>query len=122
MIKQCPECGEEKKFVLRKDTGKYRPKCADCHKKYCVNANLKNNYGITLEDYDRMFEEQNGKCAICDTEEYGGTGYRFSVDHNHTTGTVRALLCGNCNTGIGLLQEDPAVLAAAIPYLSKHKE
>ena len=56
-------------------------------------------YGITIEDYDRMYEEQGGRCAICRTDQPGGAGERFSVDHDHETGKVRGLLCNNCNTG-----------------------
>ena len=40
-------------------------------------------YGITIEDYDRMLEEQGGRCAICRTDTPGGSGSRFAVDHNH---------------------------------------
>jgi hypothetical protein len=70
-----------------------------------------------------MLKEQGGCCAICKvTENYKGhTGYRkdwsFSVDHCHTTGKVRGLLCNQCNRGIGMLQDDTNILKAAINYL-----
>lgn len=85
------------------------------------NRHLKRMYDITLEEYRSMVEVQNNCCAICGyhtTKEYGG----LVVDHNHETGKVRGLLCKNCNTGIGLLQEETIVLTNAIKYLIKHNE
>ena len=79
----------------------------------------KNKYGITIEDYDRMLEDQGGRCAICRTNDPGGSGSRFAVDHDHKTGKVRGLLCTNCNTGIGLLQDDVLILEQAIRYLNE---
>ena len=58
---------------------------------------------------------QDGKCAICQTEEPGIKG--FCVDHNHVTGKLRGALCGNCNRGIGLLQDNPEVVQRAADYL-----
>lgn len=74
-------------------------------------------YGITIEEYNKLLEEQDGCCKICG--KYF-TEYKrdFSVDHNHTTGKVRGLLCNSCNTGIGLLGEDIDILIKAIKYLS----
>ena len=79
-------------------------------------ASLKKNYGITLEDYDRMFVDQDGLCAICRKD--GGKAFVLSVDHCHETGLVRGLLCGSCNFGIGQFQHDPALLASALAYLN----
>ena len=75
-------------------------------------------FGITADDYYRMLEEQGGVCAICGSDEpRGRSKVKFSIDHCHTTGKVRGLLCGPCNTGIGHLKDDVTVLAAAIDYL-----
>ena len=79
--------------------------------------NLKRRYGITLAEYDQMFEDQNGKCAICGTTEPGGRNGRFHVDHNHVTGVVRGLLCHHCNTALGKFGDDEATLQRAIDYL-----
>lgn len=73
------------------------------------------NYGLRLGQYDEMLTAQNGVCAIC-----GGvnkSGKRLAVDHCHETGEVRGLLCTNCNTAIGKLGHDQALLRAAIQYL-----
>ena len=86
---------------------------ADSYKK-----NLKRNFGLTLEDYDRMLQAQEGRCVCGKTE--GDRGYyRLHVDHDHDTGEVRGLLCGSCNRGIGLLGEDPKLLRLLADYLER---
>jgi hypothetical protein len=71
-------------------------------------------YGITEEIYDRFFEAQNGCCAICrKPSDYK----RLAVDHDHLTGTVRGLLCQDCNLGLGLFKDNPESLLTAIIYL-----
>jgi len=81
---------------------------------------LQQLYGITHEDYERMLEEQKGKCAICGTDKPRRKGrLYFSVDHCHDTGKVRGLLCDFCNNGIGRLNDDPALLRKAIEYLER---
>jgi hypothetical protein len=84
---------------------------------------LQKNFGIDLADYQRMFVEQEGACAICrqpETEKRNGKAKWLAVDHDHTTGAVRGLLCVACNTGIGKLGDDPARLRAAATYLESH--
>ncbi len=83
-----------------------------------VEVNLRRNYGITLADYDRILDDQNNGCAICGkTPEENKQ--RLAVDHNHTTGEVRGLLCKNCNTAIGLLGDNPSTLRLATRYLEE---
>ncbi len=76
-------------------------------------------YGITEEEYNVMFLEQNGKCGICGTHQ-SKFKIGFAIDHCHETGKVRGLLCGNCNRAIGLLQDDIENLRCAILYLNKN--
>lgn len=78
-------------------------------------------YGITIEEYDRMLAAQGGRCAICESTEPGGpaNSKRFAVDHDHTTGAVRALLCMSCNTRIGLLEQQ-VWMTVAVQYLAEH--
>jgi hypothetical protein len=81
------------------------------------------NYKCTPEAYQMMVEAQGGKCAICNSPEvttHKGRLRQLSVDHDHLTGRIRALLCGACNTGLGSLQHDPTFLEAAIAYLDAH--
>jgi len=72
-------------------------------------------------DFDRMLKEQDGKCAICGETDPRGRG-GFHVDHCHKTEKIRAILCHNCNLGIGNLQHDPRILRAALEYLLKHSD
>lgn len=142
----CTRCGLHKARELfytwrdrRKGTGLYyRAKCRQCmgaEQNERIRRNgrspesrradrdrwLRKKYGITLDEYERRLAEQDGRCAICRTDEPGGpTGNSaFPVDHDHATGRVRGLLCFPCNTAIGLLREDPVLFAAAAAYLGK---
>lgn len=84
--------------------------------------NLKQLYGIDDTDYDRMLVEQGGCCAICGSKDHKNSRTKyFAVDHCHSTGVVRGLLCNSCNKGIGLLQDNPEVLKAAAGYLERQK-
>lgn len=87
---------------------------------------LKRFHGITLLDYKKMLEEQNGLCAICGKEETR-RDFRYNnlidlaVDHDHKTGKVRGLLCSNCNKAIGVFQDNTELLQSAINYLNRNK-
>jgi hypothetical protein len=89
-------------------------------------ANRRNNLkrrGLVLEDYDRMFAAQDGKCMICH-QPYGGgqkAAARLHADHDHQTGKHRDLLCNNCNRGLGYFKDDPALLRAAAAYIDRHR-
>lgn len=84
------------------------------------DSRLRSQFGITLAQYRDMEAAQDSKCAICG--EKCKTGRSLAVDHNHSTGEVRGLLCANCNRAIGLLQEDPDRLAAAAMYLLRFQD
>lgn len=88
---------------------------------------LRINYGITSKQYDRMLEEQNGVCACCgqpETRKAAGRNARIYsdrvaplvVDHDHAKGNVRALLCGDCNTALGNMKEDPERIKKLLAY------
>lgn len=76
-------------------------------------------YGLTPEQYAEMLEEQGGVCAICGTDEWPGKGNRPHVDHDHSTGRVRGILCSHCNHGLGKFRDDPERLRAAAEYLER---
>lgn len=67
-----------------------------------------------------MLARQNGRCAICNREPFG-RWTTFYIDHDHTTGKVRGLLCQKCNAGIGLLMDSIPILFLAIRYLTNHE-
>ena len=86
------------------------------------NASLVHHYGITIETYESMLEEQGHKCAICGNADSGRSNTdALAVDHDHRTGAIRGLLCHPCNSGIGLLKDDATVLTAAAEYLRRNK-
>jgi|ERR1700722_2869675 len=80
-------------------------------------------YGISPKKYAEMLLEQKGCCAICEKPEtriLRGVVQTMCIDHDHSTGKVRALLCNSCNSGIGMLQEDPNLMIRAAAYIRKH--
>ena len=78
-------------------------------------SKLKAQYGMTVEAYDAMLEVQGGVCKICSANPEKGR--RLSVDHCHTTGRIRGLLCSNCNLAIGSMRDNPLFLESAAQYL-----
>jgi hypothetical protein len=76
-------------------------------------------YGITPDQYEAMLVAQQGKCAICRKMPSSKRWY-LSVDHCHTTGKVRELLCNKCNTALGLFEDDADALRAAVAYVERH--
>lgn len=81
--------------------------------------NLRVHFGLTVEQYTAMVEAQNGVCAICGKPESHPRKKNLAVDHCHTTGKIRGLLCNSCNTGIGLLKEDERLFLRTIEYLKQ---
>ena len=97
----------------RQDYTKHREAYRTAGRKH----NLKKHYGMSLEDYDKKYRDQRGRCAICPrpTRKRG-----LVVDHCHRTNVVRALLCNRCNTGLGAFDDDPKLLCRALNYLRKY--
>ena len=89
------------------------------------DAHLRRTYGIQIEEYNRLLTEQDGVCAVCQktetTKHQNGKTTSLCVDHCHSTGRVRGLLCRNCNGGIGKLQESAELLRKAAEYLERNK-
>jgi len=123
-MKECRKCGVDK------DKSEYYKKHLDCkpcvlaqrRKHYAENKDLyrekelKKNYNLSLAEYEDMYEEQEGCCAICGTFVCS-SGKLLSVDHDHTTGQVRGLLCLNCNTAIGKFNDNQDLLYRAADYI-----
>jgi Recombination endonuclease VII len=76
---------------------------------------LKNNFGMTEEEYGKLLNQQAGVCAICRRKCVSGR--RLAIDHDHTTKKVRGLLCMKCNRSLGGFDDDPQLLVRAIDYL-----
>lgn len=147
-LKQCTKCGELKplsEFYKNKTCkGGYDHRCKSCIKnaitkhreqepaevkaiqrQYYIDnkdriAELRRAvaYGITADEYNNLFIAQNGCCAICGRHQQEFKK-KLAVDHDHITGHIRALLCLNCNRGMGLLQDNSDLLRKAADYLDK---
>lgn len=108
-------------------------RCTDCQKRYAVgksprcnicrrrrerdqkhDAHLRKTYGITLDDYNKLFTAQGGVCYICG----GGTSKNYlAVDHDHKSGEVRGLLNASCNKALAIFRDDPERFDKAASYL-----
>jgi len=121
--KTCSKCSEVKLVAEfsrdpRTADGRYAA-CKACVAKTARNARFKRKYGITADEYDQMLESQNGVCLICSGPPPNGRP--LVVDHCHSTGDVRGLLCNNCNALLGMAADDIQRLTAAITYLEKSR-
>lgn len=113
---------------------KKRAEKPELHKQYTQNhrinfpdaereRHLKRKFGITVAEYDAMLNAQNGVCAIClqpETRIKDGVLYRLAVDHNHTTGKIRELLCFKCNSTLGKIETNGISLDAIAAYIERH--
>lgn len=147
LSKFCPRCGEDKplsEWTVRKSGHRIGQAVAHCNT--CNNhgmkkrkerdptlyrriewpSKLKTLYGITVDQYYQMLKEQGGGCATCGVKTPGGRGYKrmgkpemFYVDHCHSTGRVRGLLCNSCNRGIGFLRDDAGLAIKIAEYLTR---
>jgi hypothetical protein len=93
---------------------RYQQERPERRSEYSRRHALKKLYGITPEQWARMYEEQDGRCLICGNSP---KRKRLHVDHCHETGVVRGLLCSACNSGIALMRHDSELLIKAIAYL-----
>ncbi len=139
--KRCPTCKKYKSLkCFYTDNARKHGTSSLC--KLCFNAyqrsrynykeerykQLFTSYGITREQYEAMHKAQNGLCAVCKQPETSIPGGRrrtkditpmLHVDHDHATGKIRGLLCGNCNNALGSLKDDPELIKALLKYLGK---
>lgn len=83
---------------------------------------LKGKWGLTPEEYTAMLERQGGGCAICGAAKADKAGRNLMVDHCHSGGHIRGLLCTNCNNGLGRFRDQPELLAKAIEYLERDRK
>lgn len=117
--KRCSSCHKFKRLAsYRKNSKGIYSQCIPCHLESSRKRNKDfryDQYGITQEDYARLCSEQNNACFLC-----GKTGITLCIDHNHTTGAIRKLLCRSCNSVLGLVNENSVVLGKMITYLEQH--
>lgn len=110
-----PYCSSDCKRAAHNDRWRARPLSEKLHLQR--KTRLRNEYGLSLDEYSEMLLRQGGVCAICGKQQ-GDKGIdRLAVDHDHKTGNVRGLLCSACNQGLGHFRDESSLLIAAIQYL-----
>lgn len=125
--KACIDCGEvlpPEAFPIHKHPAGYKgliclPRCKPCHSVWKRQNHMLRTYNLTEDQYKTMLLEQSNQCSICGSTGSGSEKNRFVVDHCHTTGKVRGLLCWPCNVGIGMFKERLDLLEKVVNYLNK---
>ena len=110
LTSQCKECTNTKNNEWY-EKNKFR-KAA-----YSKGWQLKHLYNLSQEDYKLLLKRQKNICAIC--KKTCPTNKKLAVDHCHETGSVRGLLCVNCNRGLGNFKNNPTLLLLAVGYLNR---
>lgn len=95
-------------------------RCRLCYRATIHLARRCRQFNISIDQYTEMTRAQNGVCAICKRVPLKVHPNGFSIDHCHSTGVVRGLLCNHCNTGLGFFEDNPEALTQAVIYLSQH--
>lgn len=127
----CKVCANQKTKAWRvANLARSREISRRCHRRRAVadpqrytesglRNNLRKNFGITLDELHDMEVRQGNRCRICGSppQDRGRFGCRLAVDHEHSTGVTRGLLCHNCNVGLGMFADSPERLEAAANYL-----
>lgn len=119
-MKQCTKCHQMKDSYTKWS----KNWCKDCRNAYsrqymkithrfnARRAHLKSTFGLTIEQWDKILIEQNGRCKLCQK-----ITIELCVDHDHITKQIRGLLCRKCNSAIGLLQDNPYIVYRAYKHL-----
>lgn len=132
-MRTCSKCKESKPLGAfsfnRRALGTRQSQCKPCilvstrawkqrnlekFKRYQFRKKLEERYGLSLDQYSEMLKNQGGCCKICGSPQKK----RLAVDHCHTSGLVRGLLCDLCNRGLGYFKDSPNVLTKAADYLT----
>lgn len=114
----CKECKNKESREWYEKNKERKQELSKQYKHIKKDKDLRSTYGISLEDYHRMLAEQGDCCKICGTHK-DTVKRSLCVDHCHTTGKVRGLLCDTCNRCLGLLKDNIDILKNAIEYLEK---
>lgn len=109
---RCPPCAAARVAAYRK-TPRGRANV--------INNSRRRKYGVTPEQFKQLFTVQGGQCAICFATKAGGRDGTWHLDHDHTTGTPRGVLCARCNVGLGHFDDDAERLTQAANYLKANR-
>lgn len=130
--RRCFKCNERKPYTpeffpadhRRAEPGALKGTCKACSRRAERRVALRRNYGLTIEVVEAMIASQSGRCGICH-QPFTDQGARDKtkrphIDHCHSTGVVRGILCHHCNVLLGHAQDSPPLLKAAIQYLERN--
>jgi len=120
-MKLCPKCGEVGEFYsgdgwCKTCTGIRNRQWAIENPDKIKDRQLRRTYGITLEDYAALLDQQGGVCRLCGKPP---SKKSLHVDHCHESGKIRGLLCSKCNTALGLANDSPDLLRRMAFYLEE---
>ena len=133
-VKKCSKCQRSKPVTdfyrrAKNKAGLYYSWCRNCHAqvyqqrrtkdpdkfyKTRINTHYKRRYGVDYDTYEQLCSLQAGLCAICKAKPR-----KLVVDHDHSTGKVRGLLCRKCNTGLGFIGDSMFSIGRIIRYLTR---
>jgi len=130
-LQHCPKCATAKKQVEFHSSawGNNGMYCRNCKslknreiylettRSYLPAKHREKTYGVDDETYRAIWQCQDGKCAVCDTDFRGLDPKHIHVDHDHRIGMIRGILCRDCNIGLGCFLDDPVRMSKAIKYL-----
>lgn len=118
-VSKCKKCNTAKAIKNRKDR---QARGINVYEEFEWPSKLRCIYGIEPQDYYNMLKSQGGGCAICGSITSGYKGKKkLAVDHCHSTGTVRGVLCHRCNKALGLFKDNIEVILRAASYLARFK-
>ena len=116
-----PDYKERQKKKNREYHARLRKENPDKYSANQRNRILKHRYGITQEEYESRLMSQGFACAICRKPE-SEIPKRMYVDHDHTSGKARGILCPGCNTAVGVVEKGTDFIASLYEYIKKHEE
>ena len=117
--KSCKHCAKTFQPIAPSHMYCSQPCVDDVH----ADRYYQKTYGVSLDEVLALLEAQGGRCAICGSEGFRiekQSRFMLALDHCHSTGRVRGMLCHNCNRALGLLQEDPEVIQKARDYVANN--
>lgn len=119
----CKECTKAKARANHKAHREKGAEHWETHRKKYRVRHYKKKYGLTLEEFEDKLESQGNECEICkESLDVNDNSKKAHMDHNHTTGELRGILCSKCNQGLGSFYESKEKLKSAIEYLEKYND
>lgn len=109
------------KELNKEKVAAHRKRFDQDHPNYHKDRHLRSSYGITLEQYNEIADLQGNKCCVCGKHAEDTHRKRLFVDHCHSTGEIRGLLCQQCNTALGMVDDNADLLYRLAAYLMEFR-